>query len=119
MHLDTSPNNMGPHFYFYKKGGSLQKEKYPLQAFLSYLNDPATTAQRLKIFLGLGLVPKKPKYCNIIKKNKTIFKRYFGNKYFTNETTNNNNGNSIGQPCEKYFDELNQKNLYSDGRFPT
>lgn len=43
--------------------GSLQKEKYPLQAFLSYLNDPATTAQRLQIFLGLGLGPKKPKYC--------------------------------------------------------
>lgn len=38
--------------------GSLQQEKYPLQAFLSYLNDPATTAQRLKIFLGLGLGPK-------------------------------------------------------------
>lgn len=53
--------------------GSLQKEKYPLQAFLSYLNDPATTAQRLKIFLGLGLGPKKPKYCNTIIKNEKQF----------------------------------------------
>lgn len=33
--------------------GGLQKEKYPLQALLFYLNNPATTAQRLKIFLGL------------------------------------------------------------------
>lgn len=75
---------------------SLQKEKYPLQAFLSYLNNPATTAQRLKIFLGLGLGPKKPKYCNtIIKKLKTIFNICVCNKYLTNETTNNSNGNSI------------------------